>query len=361
MSPIGSLPTRRFTSHADASRYFHDQGWTDGLPIVAPTPDSVHDMASAVGRAPAEVVGEFPPRRRSLSVWQAATYAVMAGCEPAHFPMVLATWEAMFDARFNLQGVLSSSGGAAILAVASGPGAAEIGMNAGSGLLGPGNRANATIGRAIRLGIIAGLGVAPGGFDASAFGHAGKYTFHFAESEPPPPWSPVRVRLGFARDATTVTILGAGAPRQTTQRTGGTPESILAAIATSMRTPAQNVTGHGSYFVVVLGPEHASIICEHGWSDDMVRDELADTSKVTVAEAERAGFHPTAGPDEDGRYVTARPSDILVVTAGGHGAAWSLVIGCWTRVDGTKPVTREVVRPGVTTGGRLTVADSSFS
>src|SRR3954451_16498908 len=189
----------------DLQEEFFARGWTDGLPIVAPTPDRVQAMLDLVlADDPDTLIGFLPARGRGVTLEKAAINAVMAGCRPLYFPVVVAALEAMFDAAFNLHTVLTSTGGAALCAVVSGPIAQEIGMNARHYVLGPGNRANATIGRALRLGGMNVLGSKPGESDASSFGHPGKYTLCFAEDAPPVPWLGLREQLGYAGDDTTV-------------------------------------------------------------------------------------------------------------------------------------------------------------
>ena len=221
--------------HVDAVRASFDEPWSDGLPIIVPTPEALDDMITAGGRPPNECLGTVEGRNLSIHVWQAASCAVMAGCLPHYFPVVLATWDAILEPRFNLDGALTSTGGAALAAVVSGPYAEEIGMRSGSGVFGPGNRANATIGRAIRLGCMSALNAIPGHMDAGSFGHGGKYSFHFAESEPPKGWPSLREQLGFPAASTTVTVMPADAPRQIMHRWQPSPEDMLKVVGMSMQ------------------------------------------------------------------------------------------------------------------------------
>jgi hypothetical protein len=280
----------------------------------------------------------------------------MAGCRPDYFPVVLATWEAMLAPRFSLHTVLSSTGGVAIAAVVSGPYAERIGMRSGMGVFGPGNRANATIGRAIRLGAFTALKAVTGELDASSFGHAGKYSFHFAEGEPPAdgkkPWPAIREQLGYERSATTVTIMPAEAPRQIMHRFTPTAEDMLRAIGLTMRDPAQNGTGTDTCSMVVLGPEHASIFADAGLSPGDLRRELARRSRTSIAELAAAGFRHDAPGNRynpaaaDGSVAGASAGRILVVTAGGPGAGWSAFVPSWSWVDDGGLVTRPVRLPG---------------
>lgn len=347
------LETIETESWAAAVELFYERGWTDGLPVVPPEPDAVAAMIAAGGRPDDEILGTVPERQASLAVWQAAVCTVMAGGLPKYFPVVLATWDALFDPKFNLHTPLSSTGGSALAGVVSGPYASEIGMNSGSSLLGPGNRANATIGRAVRLAAITALGAVPGELDASSISHGGKYTMHFSERPPPAPWPTLREQFGYGPAATTVTMLPVEAPRQILQRLNKSADGLLATIASCMKDPSQNGTGKGTYYIIALGPEHALQLADAGLSLHDVREELSRRSRVTESELAAAGVLLDTGaysmvPDSDGYLPVALPQHILVVTAGGPGAGWSAAIPCWTGTTNTHPVTRAVRLDGDT-------------
>ena len=177
---------------------FFARGWTDGLPVVPPTPELVEAMLATVDFEADDVIGSIARRSRSVTAEQAAVNAVMAGCRPDYFPVVVAALSALLDPSFNAHAALSSTGGAASCVIVSGPLAAGIGMNSGHNALGSGNRANATIGRAVRLVARNIFGAVTGKFDATAMGDPAKYTLSLAEEDPPAPWSPLRVRLGMS-------------------------------------------------------------------------------------------------------------------------------------------------------------------
>lgn len=343
-----SLETITLDSWQQAIDLFYERGWSDGLPIVPPTGPAVTEMLDAGALEGSELLGVLAQRGHELRAWQAATFAVMSGCLPPYFPVVLATWEALFDPAYNLHAALSSTGGSAIAGIVSGPYGAEIGMNARSSVFGPGNRANATIGRAIRLGAIIALEATPGVLDASSFGHWGKYTMHFAEDPPPRPWIPVCEQLGFASDTTTVTVLAAEAPRQLIQRLNPEPEGLLRTIVGCMKDPAQNGTGKGTYYIIVLGPEHAGMLRDGGWTQQEIREFLGRESRITPDELARSGVLLDTGgnydmtPARDGTLPVADPKHILLVTAGGEGAGFSAVIPSWTGRVNHHPVSRPV-------------------
>jgi hypothetical protein len=345
-------PVESFGSYVEAARAFFDEPWSDGLPVTVPTPEAVDDMITAGGRPANECLGTVEGRGLSIYVWQAATCAVLAGCLPHYFPVVLATWDAILEPRFNLDGALTSTGGAALAAVVSGPYAEEIGMRSDSGVFGPGNRANATIGRAVRLGCMSALNAIPGQLDAGSFGHGGKYSFHFAESAPPAGWPSIREQLGFPAAATTVTVMPADAPRQIMHRWQPTPDDMLKVVGTAMRDPAHSGTGSKSWYIVVLGPEHASVLVDAGLKPRDVRAALSDISAVSISQLAEAGIKYDAPgtnyctPDASGRMTTVIADNILVMTAGGFGAGWSMVIPCWSWALTQHPVTRLVQVPG---------------
>ena len=336
--------------------HFQDAGWTDGLPIVPPTPDRVLEMMFGAGTTdPDEVVGGVPERGVTVTVEYAAINAVMAGCAPVVFPIVLAALGAVLDPAFNAHTACTSTGGAALCVVVSGPLAAEAGMNSLHNLLGPGNRANATIGRALRLVVANVLGAKSGQLDASSIGNPGKYTLAFAEEPPPAPWEPLRVTLGYAAEDTTVTVVPTEGPRQIANHLNPSAEGILHTFAATMRDPATFITGKGGQCVVVLGAEHRAAVVEQGWSRTDVQEFLTRESRVTPEELARGGVlleqntgkDFTPGPDGKLRSM-ASPDDVFVVTAGGAGAGWSAYLPSWAPPTHAKAraVTRRVRLPG---------------
>ncbi len=340
-----------FADFRAAMDAFIEERWSDGLPVILPTPDVVDAMIAAGGRAGGEVLGTVPTRELSIHVWQAATSAVMAGCKPSYFPVVLATWDALLVPEFNLHTVLSSTGGPAIACVVSGPYALTIGMNAGTGLLGPGNRANATIGRAIRIGAMTALKAIPSELDYGAFGHAGKYGFHFPEGEPASGWPTLREQKGFARDQTTVTVMAAEGPHQISHRWAPTADQYLLTVASAMRDPSRNATGANTSYILALGPEHMGLLADAGLTPETIAARLSEMTAITVDDLRRAGInHATARvyygePDARGLLCNARPENIMVIAAGGPGAGWSALIPNFAGVKVTSPVTREVRVP----------------
>jgi hypothetical protein len=337
---------------ADLQDFFYAGGWTDGLPVVAPTPDAVEAMLGHAGLDPAFVIGAVPAHRTSMSAEHAAVSAVMAGCLPEYFPVVVAALAAALDPLFNIQVACTSTGGAAICVAVSGPLAARIGMNATHNALASGNRANATIGRAVRLAAVNLLRTQLDGTEGTSLGHPGKYSFCFAE-RPEDGWGGLNTSLGYPADVTTVTVAPASGPIQVANHLNADPAAVAASLAAAMRMPSAFSTGKGAaQFVIALGPEHETALREAGWSRDDLRDELTRHSRVRAQDLLDAGVlleqgsHHDMVPDEDGYLDTVRdPDDVFVVTTGGAGGGWSAVIPSWAPKKHAQIVSRRVRMP----------------
>ena len=335
---------------SDVQETFFANGWTDGLPVVPPTPERVEAMLAAVSAIDEQVlIGVIPARGKGITLEQAAVHAVMAGCTHAYFPVVVAAFEALFDASFNAHTALTSTGGAATAVVVSGPIAQEIGMNARHNCLGSGNRANLTIGRAVRLAAMNVLGARSGELDASSFGNQGKISFCFAEDPPPAPWRPLREELGYAPGDTTVTVMPVEGVRQLAQQLNGDAEGILRTFAAAMKSPSTFSTGKGGQALMILGPEHTAFCIEQGWTQAEVREFLCRESRISPDELRAAGVlievdgaHGMT-PGEDGKLASVgSPDDVILVTAGGEGAGWSAYAPSWAPKIHARASTRRV-------------------
>jgi hypothetical protein len=338
---------------SDAQEEFFARGWTDGLPIVPPTPERVAAMLSLAGVMSDEIIGAVPERAREITAEKAAINAVMAGCRAEYFPVVLAGLSAMLDPAFNAHTVVTSTGGAALCAVVSGPRVAQLDFNSSRNALGPGCRANATVGRALRLVAMNVLGARPDAMDGSSLGHPGKYTLLVAEEPPPPAWDPLRIELGYGSDDTTVTLMGTEGPHQVANHLNPEPEAILRTFAAAMRNPATYAVGKGHQVLIVLGHEHRAALAEAGWTKAEVREFLAEHSRITPDELLAAGVllertkQHNMVPEADGKLPTVpTPDDVFLVTAGGAGAGWSAYIPVWAPKIHSAAVTRKVLEPG---------------
>lgn len=327
----------------EAIEYCYRQGWTDGLPVVPPTEELVAALLAAAGRPPEEVLGVVPERRRTVTVEKVAANAVMAGCLPPFFPVVLAAVEALLDPQFSLIGPSSSTAGAAPLVIVNGPIVAELGLNAGDNLLGPGNRANATIGRALRLVLLNACGAVPGLFDRSCFGHPGKYTFCIAENEAESAWPPLHVERGVPAAVSAVTVFAAQGPVQVDSRASPDVETVLAALASRMVANCTFLNeARRPEVVVVIGDEHRRDLTRAGWDKARIRAWLFEHAQTTVGALRRVGRRgPGPEPDDRPVRVVARPEDILIVAAGGQAGRYSLVIPGWPGGD-SRAVTKAI-------------------
>tara|TARA_B100001250_G_scaffold177708_1_gene152739 strand:+ start:3493 stop:4554 length:1062 start_codon:yes stop_codon:yes gene_type:complete len=340
------------TEH-DVQEEFFARGWTDGLPVVPPTPERVDAMLTFAGVTADNIVGSVPERSRNITAEKAAINAVMAGCEPQHFPVVLAALSAMCDPAFGCNTAITSTGGAALCVVVSGADLESLGFNTTRNALGPGYRANATVGRAMRLVAMNVLGARSSDLDGSSIGHPGKYTMLVAEENPPEGWASLRVELGYDEKDISVTVLATEGPHQISNQLNGTPEGVLATFTAAMTNPSTYGVGKGHQVLLVLGYEHRRILVEGGWTRQAIREYLTEATRVTPAYLEAAGIvmeHTKQNdmtPGIDGKLATVRsPDDIFLITAGSAGAGWSAYIPTWAPTVHSVAVTKKVQPAG---------------
>ena len=325
-----------------AIEWCYQQGWTDGLPVVPPTDERVAAFLSHLQRDRDEVLGAVPERRREVTVEQVVANAIMAGCLPAYAPVVVAAVQAILQPAFNLVGPSASLGGSGILLIVNGPIVETLEINCRNNLFGPGNRANATIGRAIRLVLMNTCGAIPGLFDRSCLGHPGKYTYCIGENAHESPWLPLHVERRYEAHTSTATAFACEGPRQVRNAISDNPEGILTTIADVMSSLGTSLTTSGSVsavghlrqgeIVIIIAGEHQRTIARHGWSKQDIRHYLATHAHRTVADLKRGGGLPgTVEPGDAQQYMTVveRPEDILIVAAGGDEGAMSAVIPSW--------------------------------
>ena len=350
MSEIGETTTVQWDSALDAIERCYELGWSDGLPVVPPTALRVGQFIEHAGRPASEVIGELPERRRQITVGKVAANAVMAGCRPEYMPVVLAATEAMLEPTFNLVGPSSSMGGSAILTIVNGPIVGELNINARNNLFGPGNRANATIGRAVRLILMNACAAIPGVFDRSVIGHPGKYTYCIAEAETETHWTPLHVERGLSPQQSAVTVFAGEAPRQV--RAVGRPEAILYAISDVAASLGTSMSTSGSVGETGSGVRQGQIVVTiagnsalwQDWSKAQIRDFIFQRARRSVAELKRAqvlSADPEPGDESEMVQLIPDPSDILLVFAGGEESNMSSVIPSW----GPKVACTAVTRP----------------
>jgi hypothetical protein len=333
-----------------ATEFMYETGWTDGLPVVPPTMDRVGEFVDALGRSPDELVAEIPPLGGKATVERVAVNAVMAGCLPEHMPVIVTAIEAMIEDRFNLRGVQCSTGIHSPLLVVNGPIAKRLNINSGYNCFGQGWRANATIGRAVKLVLVNLGGAVPGEINKSTFGHPGAYTFCIAEDEAANPWEPLHVELGFDETASTVTVYPAEAPHNVMYHAAN-PRDFLTVLADTMCTLGNVQMYVMGDTLVVLGPEHARMLAEAGWRKRDVKLFLFEYARKPVRLLRRGGppqgdgrrglFWPRfVDPDDDGQMVPVvrRPENINIVVAGGAGGPHSAYLPGWGSARITKQV-----------------------
>jgi len=328
----------QFANWDEAQEYYLDQGLTDGLPIVLPTPRKVQAMLDHIGLAPDAIIGTETIRRKSFTAEKLAINAVMAGCKPEYFPAVVTAIAAACERPFNFHASSTSTNGITLMVMISGPYAQEIGMNAGVELMGNGTRANATIGRAVNLVKTNFYGSVAQEMDNSTFGHAGKFSFCFAENLEVSPWPSLASAKGFGDGASTVTAFAANAPLQVSIYGDQEPETFLTQTAHAMLALGPSV----SEAMVVISPEIMAYVGESGWSRQQIQEFLYEKTRRPLQEwlDWKRLDHPAKGTDpQEPRSCFADPGRITVVPGGGMAGAFIAIITSW---GSSRSVTREI-------------------
>jgi hypothetical protein len=324
-----------------------EQGWGDGLPAIPPTPERVARMLSATCRRPDDMAAILVPRLGRASVETIAANAVMAGALPEHLPVILAAVEAVADPAFNLQAIQTTTHPCSPLVIVNGPIVQRLGIHAGGNVLGQGARANAVIGRALRLILQNVGGARPGKEDRATHGHPGKYSYCMAENEAESPWEPLSVERGFSDDDSTVTVCGSEAPHNINDHASTTPANIVTTVASVMANVGSNNIYLGGEPLIVFGPEHAATAASSGWSKDDFRRQLWEQSAVPLGSFAQenidrfATIYPEGFKDRPAGAVArvARDwRDIMVVVAGGAGKHSALI----PTFGATRSVTRRI-------------------
>ena len=311
-----------------------ERGWTDGLPITPPTPERVQAMLETVSLDPQHVVAQLPPNWGDATVERLAINAVMAGCLPQYLPVIVAGVAAMSDPSFNLYAIQATTHPCAPLFIVNGPIREKLGMNSSSGAYGPGWRANATIGRAVRLALLNIGGGHPGVGDMSTQGAPSKYTYCVAENEEANPWVPLHVERGFTPHQSTVTVVGGEPPHNINDHTGATAEEILTIIAGAMAVTGANNAYTGGETLLALGPEHAATMAADGFSKDDIRDWLHHHARIPLERYTKATMLERFGQIPDGPVpMVTNPEDLAIIVLGGPGkhSSWVPTFGGATR------------------------------
>jgi hypothetical protein len=310
-----------------------EQRWSDGLPLVPPTEARVAAMLAHTDRDRDEVVARIPPRWAEASIEKIAVNAVMAGCEPQHLPIVIAAIIALSHPSVNLYGALATTHPCSTMVMVNGPLAVQAGINSGAGVFGPGFRANAAIGRAVRLALQNLGGAHPGEGDRSTLGGPAKFTFCFAENEAESPWAPYHVERGFAREDSTVTVVAAEAPQNIEDHISRAPRELLGTFAWTIASlGANNAYCRNSDFFVGMCPDHAAILAEHSFGKRDVQEYLYNVARIPYGRWKGRGLDGVnprprwidALDDDMGIPMVDDPDDVHVVVVGGAG-----LHSCW--------------------------------
>jgi hypothetical protein len=309
------------------NEYFYERGWTDGLPIVPPTEARVRRMLGGMPwRSPDELINIVPPRMGHATLAQIAVNAVMAGARPEYLPVIVTALQAVSEPAYGLAHRQTTTHAGAPLIIVNGPIVERLRINCGRGVFGPGWRANATIGRALRL-VLVNVGGATPGVDASQTGHPGKYTYCIAEYEAANPWEPLHVDRGFRKDQSVVTVVNTEAPHSMTENIQTEPNEIVRTFASCMGTLGVNNLYSQGTPVLVLGIEHAAHIAAAGWTKQDLQRALFERARQPWGVMKNRGkskgprFPVWINRNDDNATVPIvwEPKDLLVVVAGGAG------------------------------------------
>jgi hypothetical protein len=361
----GPHRTDRVPADIDLIEWYYRQGFTDGLPVVPPTPAKIAAVLDVLGGDAELVECRVPPRWGDLTREVLAINLVMAGCLPDYGPVVRAALLALCEPAFNLNGVRTTTHMASPLLVVNGPVRAAIGMNAGCNVFGSGNRANATIGRAIRLILLNVGGAWPGALDQSTLGHPGKYTYCIAENEEASPLAPYHVEKGYRAEDSTAFVFAAEPPHSVTNHVATDPPGILDSICSAMSTIAHNNAVSSGHCAIVLCPEHARTIAQHGWKRQDIKSYLwmysgNPFSKVSFEHRYGRVYNRNLPVwyrrDPDSRIpIVPSPDNIHLFVAGGNAGRFSAFIPGWGHMS--SPVLR-AIDGGTTPSGTQCIDDS---
>ncbi len=330
--------------------YAAQQGWGDGLPLVPPTEERVRRMLAYTDRDPQEELGPVPPKYGVCTIEKVAINAVMAGCLPTYFPVVLTAIEAALEPQFNLYGVQATTPPCGVMLLVNGPIVEELEINFGYNVFGQGFRANATIGRAVRLVLVHVGGGVPGRLDRSTMGQPGKFSSCIAENEEGNPWEPFHVERGFPREVSTVTVHGGESPHNINDHDSNSGEGILIPAADTVSVLGNNHYNLGGEALLVFGPEHAETVARDGYSKAAVKQYIyehgrrpykafpQEKGQRTIAKF-FPGLEHEVGPDTLVPFLED-PDKLLVIVAGGAGKHSMWVGSFGSTLSVTRPITR---------------------
>ena len=309
-----------------------DRGWSDGLPIVPPTAIRVIRMLNGTSRRSDEIIGEVPPNNLPCTIEKVAINAVLAGCKPEYFPVVLASVEAALQDRFCMHGLLCTTYFSGPVMIINGPIIKEIGFNSGVNALGQGNRANATIGRALQLLIRNVGGGVPGGIDRAVMGNPGKYTFCFAEDESDEDWTNLAQDRGYERSDSVISLFAGEGLQPIVDQQSRTPESLTKSLSNSLRGVINTKLYGAADAILVISPEHRRVFKQAGWKKQDLLQALYENLTIPGAEILRGGNGVSEGMPgkfKDKLLNKFRDDGLHIVTAGGKAGMFSAIISGW--------------------------------
>lgn len=330
--------------------YYFAQDWTDGLPVVPVTESYLAEFLATTDRDPEEILFTIGHLNRSLSVRSAAINAALAGCKPAYFPVVLAAWEAVAKEPHPARGIWQSTTGTAPFLVVNGPIRTALEINSAGNIFGSGFRANATIGRAIRLGCINVFGLHPHKLDQATQGNPSKYTAVIGENEEQSPWPSFAVEHGYGADESVATMFVIRSVVHVEARHTMVPEQLALDFVNTITRSGALIHEYTSTLLVLV-PEHAELFANAGWSKDDLRNfvfehatrsraELAAVGKDALSHRTRwrlPSDHPDSIPDTasttdepDTVRLLSHPSSVQIVVAGADNAGVSAVVEVFT-------------------------------
>lgn len=338
LAPLVDLPADPAAFHAEALR----RGWSDGLPLIPPTPERVEAMLAVAERDPREVLGVLSPRQGEATIHALAVNAVMAGCLPAHFPIVLAAITGVAQPPFNLDGINATTHPCGVFVLAGGPAARAAGVHGGAGCFGPTFHANVAIGRAVRLVLLNVAGASPGRGDRATQGTPAKLAFCATEREDASPWPPFHTTRELRADQSAVTVFACEGPHNIQDHGSNTADGILRTVAGAMgQAGSNNLLSRGEP-ILVFGPEHAATVAAEGWTREVIQDYLFEHARYDPAKLSQEFLEAAAGRLEGGNIpldvsaplpIADEPNCIHILVAGGPGkhSAWMPTFGGMTR------------------------------
>ena len=306
-----------------------EKGWSDGLPMIPPTPERVERMLAYCDRDLDQAVVKIPPRFGAATPLRIAANAVMAGCKPEYFPLVLLALEALAEEQYNLYGTQATTHPCTPMLIFNGPIAKEVGLNSGNNVMGNYFRANAAIGRAVRLALV-NIGAAiPGTGDMATAGTPAKFTFCVAENEDASPWEPLHVEMGLPREASAVTVIAAESPHNVNDHESTSPEGILTMCAGTIANTGSNNAYYDGQPVMAFGPEHAQTVASGGMKKAEVKQWLWEHATIPLSKfanesIERRFRRKLAdkfanAPLDTPVHMWGKPEDLVIIVTGGAG------------------------------------------